>query len=78
MVVAPPIQESLESMCKRTEVHPMHVVSTAISPDPVETRPENSTLPPVFRRGPLNLNEDGTKINYKNSRRWTSVAPFPI
>ncbi len=26
-----------------------------------------STLPPVFRRGPLNLNEDGTKINYKKS-----------
>ncbi len=24
-----------------------------------------STLPPAFRRGPLNLNEDGTKINYK-------------
>jgi hypothetical protein len=26
-----------------------------------------STLPPVFRCGPLNLNEDGTKINYKKS-----------
>ena len=26
-----------------------------------------STLPPAFRRGPLNLNEDGTKINYKKS-----------
>jgi hypothetical protein len=26
-----------------------------------------STLPPVFRRGPLNLNEDETKINYKKS-----------
>jgi hypothetical protein len=26
-----------------------------------------STLPPVFRKGPLNLNEDGTKINYKKS-----------
>jgi hypothetical protein len=25
-----------------------------------------STLPPVFRKGPLNLNADGTKINYKN------------
>ncbi len=29
MVVAPPVQESLDSMCKRTEVHPMHVISTA-------------------------------------------------
>jgi hypothetical protein len=26
-----------------------------------------STMPPVFRKGPLNLNEDGTKINYKKS-----------
>jgi hypothetical protein len=26
-----------------------------------------STLPPAFRRGPLNLNEDGTKINYKKT-----------
>jgi hypothetical protein len=26
-----------------------------------------STLPPVFRHGPLNLNADGTKINYKKS-----------
>jgi hypothetical protein len=26
-----------------------------------------STLPPVFRKEPLNLNADGTKINYKES-----------
>ncbi len=26
-----------------------------------------STLPPVFRHGPLNLNADGTKSNYKKS-----------
>jgi hypothetical protein len=26
-----------------------------------------SSLPPVFRKGPLNLNSDGTKINYKKS-----------
>ena len=25
-----------------------------------------STLPPAFPTGPLNLNTDGTKINYKN------------
>ncbi len=37
MVVAPPIQESLDSTCKRTEVHPMHVISTAISPNPLES-----------------------------------------
>jgi hypothetical protein len=35
-----PLQESLDSTCKRTEVHPMHVISTAISPDPLETWPE--------------------------------------
>ncbi len=27
-----------------------------------------STLPPVFRPGPLNLNSDCTKINYKKSK----------
>jgi hypothetical protein len=37
MVVAPPIQESLDSTCKRTKVHPMHVTSTAILPDPLES-----------------------------------------
>ncbi len=26
-----------------------------------------STLPPAFPTGPLNLNTDGTKINYKKS-----------
>ena len=26
-----------------------------------------SSLPPVFRKEPLNLNSDGTKINYKKS-----------
>ena len=36
MVIAPSLQESLDSTCKRTEVHPMHVIST----DPLETRPE--------------------------------------
>ncbi len=31
-----------------------------------------SALPPAFRKGPLNLNSDGTKINYKtsNARPW--------
>jgi hypothetical protein len=44
MVVAPPLQESLDSTCKRTEVHPMHVVSTAISPNPLETWPEKQDV----------------------------------
>ncbi len=36
IVVAPPVQESLDSTCKRTEVHPMHVISTATLPNPLE------------------------------------------
>ncbi len=44
MVVAPPIQESLDSTCKRTEVHPMHVISTAISPDPLESWPDRQDV----------------------------------
>ncbi len=44
MVVAPPIQESLDSTCKRTEVHPMHVISTAISPDPLESWPDKQDV----------------------------------
>jgi hypothetical protein len=44
MVVAPPLQESLDSTCKRTKVHPMHVISTAISPDPLETWPEKQDV----------------------------------
>jgi hypothetical protein len=32
----------------------------------LQTMPK-STFPPVFRHGPLNLNADGTKINYKKS-----------
>jgi hypothetical protein len=44
MVVAPPLQELLDSTCKRTEVHPMHVISTAISPDPLETCPEKQDV----------------------------------
>jgi hypothetical protein len=44
MVVAPPLQESLDSTCKRTEVYPMQVISTAISPDPLETWPEKQDV----------------------------------
>jgi hypothetical protein len=44
MVVAPTLQESLDSTCKRTEVHPMHVISTAISPDPPETWSEKQDV----------------------------------
>jgi hypothetical protein len=40
--VIPPSQslESADPMCKRTQTNPMHVISTAISPDPLDTWPE--------------------------------------
>ena len=36
----PPSQESSDSTCTRTFTQPMHVISTAISPDPLDTWPE--------------------------------------
>ena len=44
LAVAPPLQESLDSTCKHTEVYPMHVISTAISPDPLETWPDKQDV----------------------------------
>ncbi len=39
--VTPPSPESSDSTCTRTIEHPMHVISTAIPPDPLDTWPEN-------------------------------------
>ncbi len=38
--VTPPSPESSDSTCTRTLTHPMHVISTAIPPDPLDTWPE--------------------------------------
>ena len=38
--VTPPSPESSDSTCARTTEHPMHVISTAIPPDPLDTWPE--------------------------------------
>ena len=38
--VTPPLQESEDSTCTRTLSQSMHVISTAISPDPLDTWPE--------------------------------------
>jgi hypothetical protein len=38
--VTPPSPESPNSTCTRTLAHPMHVISTAIPPDPLDTWPE--------------------------------------
>ena len=35
-----------------------------------------SSLPPVFRKGPLNLNSDGTKINYKKSHQGPNAMQW--
>ncbi len=59
MVVAPPLQESLDSTCKRTKVHPMHVISTAISPDPLETWPEKQDVTDI--KGKIRLTPDQIK-----------------
>ncbi len=38
--VTPPSPESSDSTCTRMIEHPMHVISTAIPPDPLDTWPE--------------------------------------
>ncbi len=65
MVVAPPIQESLNSTCKRTEVHPMHVISTAISLDPLETWPEKQDVNDI--KDLIKLTPDQIKKGYPPS-----------
>jgi hypothetical protein len=62
MIVAPPLQESLDSTCKRTEVHPMHVISTAISPDPLETWPEKQDVKDI--KDMVRLTPDQIKKGY--------------
>jgi hypothetical protein len=65
MVVAPPIQESLDSTCKRTEVHSMHVISTAISPDPLETWPEKQDVNDI--KDMIRLSPDQMKKGYPST-----------
>jgi hypothetical protein len=67
MVVAPPLQESLDSTCKRTEVHPMHVISTAISPDPLETWPEKQDVTDIKDMVRLTVRNPSSVTNYTNS-----------
>jgi hypothetical protein len=66
MVVAPPLQESLDSTCKRTVVHPTHVISTAIiSPDPLETWPDKQDVLDI--RNLIRLTPDQIKKGYPSS-----------
>jgi hypothetical protein len=67
IVVAPPVQdESLDSTCKRTEVHPIHVISTAIiSPDPLETWPYKQDVKDI--KNLIRLTPDQIKKGYPSS-----------
>jgi hypothetical protein len=65
MVVAPPLQESLDSTCKRTVVHPMHVISTANSPDPLETWPGKQDVMDI--KNLIRLTPDQIKKGYPSS-----------
>ncbi len=42
--VIPPSLESLDSTFTRTHAHPMHVISTTIPPDPLDTWPEKQDV----------------------------------
>ncbi len=42
--VIPLSPESLDSTCTRTHAHPIHVISTAIPPDPLNTWPEKQDV----------------------------------
>ncbi len=71
MVIAPPIQESLDSTYKRTEVHPMHVISTAISPNPLETWPEKQNVNDIkglIRLTPDQMNEGISFVTHHRKR----------
>jgi hypothetical protein len=62
MVVAPSLQESIDSTCKSTEVHPMHVISTAISPELLDTWPEKQDVKDINDK--IRLFPDQTKKEY--------------
>ncbi len=60
--VIPPSPESLDSTCTRMHVHPMHVISTAIPPDPLDTWPEKQDVNDINDK--IRLFPDQTKKEY--------------
>ncbi len=60
--VTPPSPESSDSTCTRTTEHPMHVISTAIPPDPLGTWPEKQDENEVKNR--VRLLPDQIKKGY--------------
>ena len=60
--VIPLSPESLDSTCTRTHVHPMHVISTAIPPDLLDTWPEKQDVNNINDK--IRLFPDQTKKEY--------------
>ena len=60
--VIPLSPESLDSTCTRTHVHPMHVISTAIPPDLLDTWPEKQDVHNINDK--VRLFPDQTKKEY--------------
>ena len=57
--VIPLPPESLDSTCTCTHAHPIHVISTAISPDPLDTWPEKQDVNDINDK--ISLFPDQTK-----------------
>ncbi len=63
--VIPPSSESSDSMCTPTLAHPMHAISTAIPPDPLDTWPEKQDENDV--KGKVRLLPDQIKKGYPSA-----------
>ena len=62
MVGAPSLPESLDSTRTRAHVHPTHVISTAISPELLDTWPEKQDVNDINDQ--IRLFPDQTKKEY--------------
>ena len=65
VIVTPPSQESSDSTCTRTLTQPRHVISTAISPDPLDTWPEKQDANDVKTK--VRLRPDQIKKGYPST-----------
>jgi hypothetical protein len=64
-MVTPTSPESSDSTCTRTIEHPMHVISTTISPDPLDTWPEKQDENGVKNK--VRLLPDQMKKRYRSA-----------
>jgi len=65
MVVTPSLQESLDSTRSRTHAHPMHIISTAILPEILDTWPEKQDVNDINDK--IRLFPDQTKKEYPSN-----------